>query len=91
MLECIIGLMPGLIFLLFAWLTKKVGYGDGWLLLILGFVLGYYQCVTILMISLLLASITAIILLVFYHVKRNTKLPFIPFLTAAICIKEIIK
>lgn len=77
------GLLPGVFFLLAAWGTGKIGYGDGWILLLLGLMVGYRQCIAVFLLSLLLISGISIILLAAGRVKRNSRLPYIPFLAAA--------
>lgn len=78
-----LALLPGG-FLLFLSLVsgEKVGYGDGLLLAVIGLFSGFYRCMFILCISLLLLSITALVLLVLHKVHRNSRLPFVPFLAA---------
>ena len=75
------GMIPGMCMLLVAWLTKAVGYGDGVVLTVLGVVLGIQKGFLLLCVSLFLAALGSIVLLVTGRVKRNSCLPFIPFLT----------
>lgn len=75
---------PGALFLLTAYITKKVGYGDGWLLMILGMTLDYGQCLAAFLISLLLISIFSIILIVLRKGTGQSKIPYIPFLTIGV-------
>lgn len=77
LLACI----PGVVLLLIAWTSKKAGYGDGIVLMIMGLVVGYYGCVMIWGISLFMVSLCAIILLGIKKVQRNSQLPYIPFLS----------
>ena len=74
--------LPGLFFLLVSWCTKeKVGYGDGILLLIIGLTVGFYQCLTGLCISLFLSAFFGVLLLFLHKAKKNSRIPFVPFLT----------
>ena len=86
----ILGLLPGIFFLLVAWLTKKAGYADGIVLLFLGAVYGYRESVLVLGVSLFLAALLSVVLLIMHKVQRNTKLPYIPFLAVAFLIEQII-
>lgn len=80
LLPVILGLLPGMILLLVAWSSKKIGYGDGIMILSLGGFLGYHKVIGILMCSLLIMSVGAIILLLFKKVKKESTLPYFPFL-----------
>lgn len=74
-------LMPGSGFFLLSFLTKeKVGYGDGWALLMIGLFLGLYQCFLILLAGLMAQSAAAVVLLVLGKANRNREIPFVPFL-----------
>ncbi len=77
----IVSLIPGLLVLAFAKLTReKIGYGDGILLLSLGCYLNIEEMVLVCMIAVCLAGIIALILLVFFHKGRDYAIPFVPFL-----------
>lgn len=84
--ECAVGLIPGIFFLIMAFITGKIGYGDGWMLLIVGLFLGYGQCAGAFMLSLFLASGASVIMLLFRKAGRNSSFPYIPFLTAGVIL-----
>lgn len=74
-------LLPGVFFLLTSFFTKeKVGYGDGLLLVILGLLLGAYQCFLILCIGLVFSAVVSLFLLLFRRAGRHSRIPFAPFL-----------
>lgn len=74
-------LLPGTGLLLLAFLTReKVGYGDGWVLLMIGLFTGVYRCLLILFAGLMAESAAAIVLLMFGKVSRDREIPFLPFL-----------
>ncbi|MBO4981161.1 MAG: hypothetical protein J6C84_04610 [Lachnospiraceae bacterium] len=75
------GMLPGLFLLAMAYLTKKAGYGDGVVLCLLGIRCGYRFCLAIFCMSLLLLSLTCMVLLLLKRVRRNTRIPYLPFLT----------
>lgn len=77
------GLIPGGFILIIAYLTGKIGYGDGWLLLIVGLVLGYRSSIILFLSSLLLISAMSITLILIKKAKKEMELPYIPFLAAA--------
>ncbi len=80
LLEVILGMLPGAFLLAMAFLTKKIGYGDGIVLLQLGCIYGYMHSLAFLCVSLFLLSIVAMIFLASKKVKNDTPLPYIPFL-----------
>lgn len=77
------GVLPGILVLVFSCLSREsIGKGDGYLLCITGAALGFEQSMAVLLFGVLLAGICAGILLSLRKVKRDTKLPFVPFLFA---------
>lgn len=76
-----LSLLPGAVFFLIGFITKeKVGYGDGWVLLMIGLFLDFSRCFFILLTGLLIESAVALILLAFRKIKRDKEIPFCPFL-----------
>ena len=76
-----LSLIPGAGFFLLSFLTReKVGYGDGWVLLMIGLFSGFSRCFLILLIGLLLESTAAVILLALNKIQRDKEIPFSPFL-----------
>lgn len=74
-------LLPGAAFFLLSFFSReRVGYGDGWVLLMIGLFLGIYRCFLILFVGLLAESAVAIMLLAFRKIKRDKEIPFSPFL-----------
>ncbi len=82
-LTAVLGLIPGVFMLLAAYITHKVGYGDGMALLAVGMLVGYKSCWGMLCISLMIMSFWCIGILVFRKGTKNTRLPYLPFLTIA--------
>lgn len=85
-----LSLIPGLGFFLLGFFSgEKVGYGDGWVLLMIGLFLGAYRCFLTLFTALLAESAAAIVLLMFRKIGRDREIPFVPFLLlgmgAAVC------
>lgn len=82
-MEMITGCIPGTVLLFMAAVTGKAGAADGIALVFLGICMGGKACLTIFMLSLLLISLFSGILLAMRRVGRNTRLPYLPFLSAA--------
>lgn len=74
-------LIPGIILVTIALSTKKAGWADGVVLLLLGIQTDYEKCMVAVLVALFLMAALSAVLLVFRKVKKDTKLPFIPFLT----------
>lgn len=75
------GIIPGGCLLMLAFVTKTIGSGDGAVVTLLGMVLGFRKSILVLCIGLFFAALGSTVLLVIGKVKRNTCLPFLPFLT----------
>lgn len=74
-------LVPGLVCLLVAWITKEqVGFGDASLILILGLYCSVMELLNVCMIALSLAGIVSLILLTIAKKSKKYELPFIPFI-----------
>ncbi len=77
----LLGIIPGILMLAVAGLTGKAGCGDGMVLLIIGLLTDYKSCILLLCFSMLLMSVFCIGMLLLKKAKRNTRLPYLPFLT----------
>ena len=86
LLQPILGMIPGLLFMIIAWLSQKAGYADGIILIWIGIMCGYRDSLLVLCASLMMASIISIILLMLRKVNRQTQIPYIPFLAAGMSI-----
>lgn len=91
LMSAALSLLPGAGFFLLGFLTKeKVGYGDGWALLMIGLFMGIYRCFLIVLAGLMLESAVVIVLLAIGKVKRDREIPFLPFLLlgmgVAVCL-----
>ena len=81
--------IPGIVLLVIAGLTGRAGYADGIVLLLLGLLAGYEICLTASLGGLFLIALCSGVLLALRKVKRDTRMPFLPFLAvgwlAAVC------
>ncbi len=81
LLSVVLSLVPGVAFWLLSFVTReKVGYGDGWVLIMIGLFLDFSRCFLILLVGLLIESVAALVLLVFRKIRRDKEIPFCPFL-----------
>ena len=88
----LLGMVPGIVVLLLSVVLRGgIGKGDGYLLCISGMALGVQENTALLFYGLFLAGITAAVLMIFKRVKRDTKLPFVPFLFAGFLLTVIQK
>lgn len=73
-------LVPGGVLLLVAYATGKAGPADGIVLMLLGIFMGYKDCVAASLGGLFLIALFSAALLMLHRAKKNTRIPFIPFL-----------
>ena len=77
----ILGAVVGAIFILVSKGTREAfGYGDSWLILLLGIYKGLWQVLSLLLIAFFICGIAAIICSLKKCTSKNTTIPFIPFL-----------
>ena len=74
------GILPGFMLLFAAVLSKKAGWADGVVLLLLGAMTGFQECVFSFILSMLAISAISLTLLIMKRVGKNTKMPYLPFL-----------
>lgn len=85
-----LGMLPGLLLIVLAAVTGKAGIADGVVLLIAGAVIGYPNILFAFCISLLLFCVVSVVLLCLRKIKLHENLPYLPFLTVAVVIGELI-
>ncbi len=79
-----VSILPGAALLFLGFLTeKKVGYGDGLLLVIMGVLEGGKAVLFTFCIGLFLQSVLAVVLVIIKKADKQTKIPFAPFMLAA--------
>lgn len=85
------GMIPGVILLAAAFVSGKAGLADGIIVMLLGSFMGYEGCMAAVLGGLFLLSLFSGVLLALRRVKRNTKIPFVPFLTAGWLIAAVLE
>lgn len=84
------GIGVGAVFLLISRMTGEgVGYGDSWMILILGIYLGLWKLLEVLAGTCLLLAIASIICLTVRKMSRRCTLPFVPFLAAGYLLSVV--
>ena len=66
-----------------ALVTKKAGYGDGIVMLFLGILSGGGVSLMLAVASLFFTAVFSLIMLGLRKVRKDTRIPFLPFLAAA--------
>lgn len=80
-IELVLGVIPGALVVILAYVTKEsIGIGDGLVLCMLGLFCGWRQCLAAFGMALVLTAVLAMILLVCRRAGRKTELPFLPAL-----------
>lgn len=78
------GIMIGsLLFLVSKYTKEAIGYGDSWLMSLLGVYLGGISLLEVAMTAFFLAGMISLTGLVWKHWKKTVTIPFVPFLTIA--------
>ena len=85
--QILFGMLPGVLLLVVAAVTRKAGWADGIVLLIMGLLTGLWECIACFMVSLIVMSAVALPLLALRKVGKNATLPYIPFLCAGYLIE----
>lgn len=83
------GMLPGVLLLAVAAVTKKAGWADGIVLLIMGLITDLWECIACFMVSLMAMSAVSLLLLVLRKVGKSATLPYIPFLCAGYLLRIV--
>lgn len=77
----LLSVLPGAVFWTISLITgEKVGYGDGWMLVMIGLFTGLRRCFLILFTGLMLESAVVLFLLAVKKISTDKAVPFAPFL-----------
>ena len=81
LVQALWGVLPGVICLFLAYVTREqIGYGDGWVMVLVGVVFGIKKTVIMVFTSMTILTCFSVVLLVAKKAGRKTSIPFIPFL-----------
>lgn len=69
-----------LLFALSKWTNEAIGYGDCWVILLLGIRAGLFVVLQVLFVAFVIAGLTALFCLWFRRWNKKMTLPFVPFL-----------
>ncbi|MDD2972333.1 MAG: prepilin peptidase [Lachnospiraceae bacterium] len=91
LLKCVPwGVIPGLICLVLGKITREgIGFGDGYLIGIIGMYMGLSKIVGVVIIAFFLIALCSMVLMMIKRVSRKTELPFVPALLVAYGIQHI--
>lgn len=81
-ISIVLGMLPGIYMLAVAYFTGKAGYGDGITLLGVGMFTDYKTCILLWGFSMLVLSVVSVAMLCLHRANKDTRLPYLPFLTA---------
>lgn len=83
----IINLLPGIAAMIICKITKEaIGYGDGLAILILGLFIPLSEMLSSFLIGISICGIVALVMVLFFHKKKNAEIAFIPFLMAGVIL-----
>lgn len=75
------GAALGILFFFVSRFTKQaIGYGDSWLILILGIHLGLSLALQVLLLASFVAGVSSLFLLMRSHWNKSINIPFVPFM-----------
>lgn len=78
-------LIPGATMLALSLCTREsIGYGDGFVVLVLGVLLGISKCLSCVFLGFFLSSVYSLLLLVFKKVNGKSRFPYMPFLAVGL-------
>lgn len=89
-LAALLGMLPGMFFLGMSYITGKVGAGDGLVMMVVGMLVGYKECLMLVAFSLLLMSIWCIGILCSRRGNRHSRIPYLPFITVVYMISLLV-
>lgn len=77
----LLSVIPGAFLLLFAFLTKeKIGYGDGWMIMVTGVFLGLLNNLILLVFALVIFTVYQLAMILAKKATKKSRAPFVPFI-----------
>lgn len=89
--ELLWSIAPGAIMLAVVIFTKQAGWADGAVLVAVGLLTGSHACVFSFALSMFLIPAVSLPLLVLRKVRKNTRLPYLPFLCTGYLVQAAVK
>ncbi len=84
LLSVMFAILPGVTLLVLSRITREaIGYGDGILILVMGFFYRVNDVLSIILLAFVLAGLVGLFLLVILRKKGKYEIPFVPFLFVA--------
>ena len=75
------GCFLGLFVILMAFFTKEtIGIGDGWILMVLGCLLGFGETLVVFLYGSVLCTVVMCVCLLVKKIQKNCRFPLVPFL-----------
>lgn len=85
MMSVLLSLLPGAALLALGHCTREsIGYGDGFIVLVLGLFIGFSRCAASVIAGFFISAMFAIVLLLMKKVNGKSRIPYAPFLAAGL-------
>ncbi|HEY9574534.1 MAG TPA: prepilin peptidase [Lachnospiraceae bacterium] len=89
--NALLGSTLGLCFFGISFLTReKIGYGDGFMVLLTGFYLGLFAMIRLLLYSFIILFLVSVLLYVVVKNKKEIRIPYIPFLFLGLFLEALL-
>ena len=84
--EALFGALPGLAMVILSYVSDKIGRGDGLVIMIAGMTGNFHFSVILICMACILVALPGVVLLATGKIRKNTSLPFVPFVTISYLI-----
>ena len=84
--DLFISLLPGGLCYIFSRISRAMGEGDVWLIIITGAILSFYDAAKVLSIAFFLSAVGSFFILIIKRDMKNQRIAFVPFLFLAAVI-----
>ena len=88
-MAALLGALPGLLLTVLSHYTDKVGRGDGPVMMIIGFCENCTYAAILICLACIFLTLVSVVLMIFHKVSRNTRMPYIPFVTLSYAFMKI--
>ena len=88
--DAVSGALIGCAVLFVSWFTKEaIGYGDGWILVILGLLEGPFSLIFIMIEAFVMSAVIGAWKLICLKQERDSTMPFLPFLLIVLFVRGL--